>query len=80
MDSEEDLNYESGEEETDDEDFVDIAMEQEPSSTSDARDSEEYHYEVLTADKIVHVMVECIKEVNAVVQVCFGIIVWFKQS
>lgn len=75
MDGEDDLSYdESGEDDMDDEDFVDIAMEPEPSSTSDTRDTEEYPYEVLTADKIVHVMVECIKEVNAVVQVCY---LWF---
>lgn len=71
MESEDELIYESEEEDLDDEDFVDIAMEPEPSATSEHRDTEEYQYEVLTADKIVHVMVECIKEVNAVVQVCY---------
>lgn len=77
MDSEDDLIYEdddSAGEDSNDEDFVDIAMEPEPSSTADSRDHEDFPYEVLTADRIVHVMVECIKEVNAVVQVhksCF---------
>lgn len=74
MDSEDDMIYEddeSHEEEdsNDDDDFVDIAMEPEPSSTSESKDHEDYPFEVLTADRIVHVMVECIKEVNAVVQI-----------
>lgn len=72
MDSEDDLIYEDDEsagEDSNDEDFVDIAMEPEPSTTGDSSDHEDFPYEVLTADRIVHVMVECIKEVNAVVQV-----------
>lgn len=72
MDSEDDFVYEDGEsaeDESNDEDFVDIAMEPEPTTTSDSQDHDEFPYEVLTADRIVHVMVECIKEVNAVVQV-----------
>lgn len=75
MDSEDDMVYEDEDESQEedsneeDEDFVDIAMEPEPSSTNDSKDHEDFPYEVLTADRIVHVMVECIKEVNAVVQV-----------
>jgi len=74
MDSEEDdMIYEEEDEDTEegsnDEDYVDIAMEPEPSTTSEGQDNEQFHYEVLSADKIVHVMVECIREVNAVVQV-----------
>ena len=72
MDSEDDLVYEEDEEsmedESADEDFIDIGMEPEQSS-KDHRDSEEFPYEVLTADMIVHFMVESIKEVNTVVQV-----------
>lgn len=76
MDSENEMVYDEEEDESAEEDsdvdFVDIAMEPEPSTTSEAKELEEYHYEVLTADRIVHVMVECIKEVNAVVQVRNG--------
>ena len=78
MDSEDEMNYDeeeedSQEEDSNDEDFVDIAMEPEPSTASDSRETEDFQYEVLTADKIVHVMVECIKEVNAVVQVTMSV-------
>lgn len=75
MDSEDDMIYEDDDESheedsnEEDEDFVDIAMEPEPSTTSEGKDHEDFPYEVLTADRIVHVMVECIKEVNAVVQI-----------
>ena len=73
MDSDDDLVYEEDEEsmedESADEDFIDIGMEPEPSS-KEHHDQEEFPYEVLTADMIVHFMVESIKEVNTVVQVC----------
>ncbi|XP_052794707.1 E3 ubiquitin-protein ligase arih1l-like [Mya arenaria] len=74
MDSEEDdMIYEEEDEDSaeasNDDDYVDIAMEPEPSTTADSREQEHFPYEVLTADRIVHVMVECIKEVNAVVQI-----------
>ena len=71
MDSDDDFVYEEDEEsmedESADEDFIDIGMEPEPSSKD--HDSEDFPYEVLTADMIVHFMVESIKEVNTVVQV-----------
>lgn len=73
MDSEDELVYdeedeESMENESADEDFIDIGMEPEPSS-KDNHEHEYFPYEVLTADMIVHFMVESIKEVNTVVQV-----------
>ena len=52
----------------DDHDFV--AMEAETSTVRDRIDDDHFQYEVLTADSIVQHMVDCIKEVNAVVQVC----------
>lgn len=71
MDSEDELVYEEDEEsmedESADEEFIDIGMEPEPSK--DHHDNEEFPYEVLTADMIVHFMVESIKEVNTVVQI-----------
>ncbi|WAR00510.1 ARI1-like protein [Mya arenaria] len=78
MDSEEDdMIYEEEDEDSaeasNDDDYVDIAMEPEPSTTADSREQEHFPYEVLTADRIVHVMVECIKEVNAVVQEMTGL-------
>lgn len=69
MESDEDLFQESGSEsDMDDE----LTMEMEPvesSSAQDRHDEEDFQYEVLTADQIVQYMVQCIKEVNSVVQV-----------
>lgn len=53
----------------DDEDELPVDMEHPESSINEARDEDDFTYEVLTADQIVEFMVECIKEVNAVVQV-----------
>ncbi|KAK3604434.1 hypothetical protein CHS0354_013834 [Potamilus streckersoni] len=43
--------------------------EPEPSTAKEQQDAEDFKYEVLTADQIVQFMVDCIKEVNAVVQI-----------
>lgn len=66
-----DYEEQSGDEEIseEDDDFVEMGLEAEPSTTQDKRDAEDFPYEVLPADQIVQFMVECIKEVNAVVQV-----------
>lgn len=69
----------------DDDDFVEMGLEAEPSTTQDKREAEDFAYEVLPADQIVQFMVDCIKEVNAVVQVkCFTLLllfgIWDKQS
>jgi hypothetical protein len=74
MDSDDDfMDYDdqSEDEEVSDEDddFVEMGLEAEPSTTQDKREAEEFAYEVLPADQIVQFMVDCIKEVNAVVQV-----------
>ena len=74
MDSEDDMIYDEEEDSADegsndDDDYIDMEMEPEPSSAKGNQEHEEFPYEVLTADNIVTVMVECIKEVNAVVQV-----------
>ncbi len=75
MDLEEDFLYDgedSGHEiENDDEDFIGMEMEAEPSCTPDKRDVEDYPCEVLTPEQIVQHMVDCIKEVNAIVEVIF---------
>ena len=74
MDSEDELLFEDSgneleEEEEDDDDFVDMGMEPEASSTHPKYEEEDFPYQVLTADEIVKHMVDCIKEVNSVVQV-----------
>lgn len=53
----------------DDEDELPMDMEPPESSTNERREEDDFSYEVLTADQIVEFMVDCIKEVNAVVQV-----------
>ncbi len=66
-----------GGDDVDDDDFgMDIGLGEEPGPSSAAGGSgqdkskeEEYQYEVLTAEQIVEHMVECIKEVNNVVEV-----------
>lgn len=64
----------SEEEDSDDDDnFVDMGLETEPSSTQEKQESEDFPYEIFTADQIVQFMVDCIKEVNAVVQVGFSV-------
>lgn len=55
--------------EDDQDDFVDIGMDPEPTSAKH-KNEEEFPYEVLTTEQIVRHMVDCIKEVNTVVQVC----------
>ena len=52
------------------EDEDELPMEEEPhESTSHERHVEDFTYEFLSADQIVEFMINCIKEVNAVVQV-----------
>ena len=63
-------NEESDMEDDDDDDnFVDIGVDVEPSSAQEKHEVEDFPYEVLTPDYIVQHMVDCIKEVNAVVEV-----------
>ena len=52
-----------------DDDELPMDMEPPEASSSERRDDDDFAYEVLTADQIVEFMVDCIKEVNAVVQV-----------
>lgn len=68
MEFEEDEEYVEESSDNDDE-FVDMGLEPEHSSNQDKQEAEEFPYEVLPADKIVQFMVDCIKDVNAVVQV-----------
>ena len=65
---------------SDDEDELPMDMEPPEASSSERRDDEEFVYEVLPADKIVEFMVDCIKEVNAVVQVSIDVNVHKSQS
>lgn len=70
MDSEEETydDVDSGNESSGDD--VDFAMEVEVSSHREKQtDSEDYPYEVLSTEEIVQHMVDCIKEVNSVVEV-----------
>lgn len=70
MDSEEETfdDVDSGNESSGDD--VDFAMEVELSGHRDKQpDTDEYPYEVLTTEEIVQHMVDCIKEVNSVVEV-----------
>ena len=76
MDSEEEFLYddESENEMEDDDDEFGMEMEDpEPSSTQNKRDVEDFSFEVLTAEQIVHHMVDTIKEVNAIVEVFISI-------
>lgn len=75
MDSEEETydDVDSGNESSGDD--VDFAMEVEVSSHREKQtDSEDYPYEVLSTEEIVQHMVDCIKEVNSVVEVSMKII------
>ena len=70
MESEDDLLYqEESDHEMDDEDDDFVDMDPEAGSTQEKHDVEEFPYEVLTTEQIVQHMVDCIKEVNAVVEV-----------
>lgn len=73
MDSEEETLYDnendSGNESSGSDD-VDFAMEVESSTIRDRQtDTDDYPYEVLSTEEIVQHMVDCIKDVNSVVEV-----------
>lgn len=77
MDDEEDILLDDEEEpdgggssDNDDDELVDLAMEPEPSTTQEKQDAEEFPFEVFKTTEIVQLMVDCIKDVNSVVQVC----------
>ncbi|XP_067120275.1 E3 ubiquitin-protein ligase arih1-like [Centruroides vittatus] len=73
MDSDEDVLYgsDSGNESTGEEDDgLSIGLEPEPATSKDKMDiEEEFVYEVLTTEQIVQHMIDCIREVNTVVQI-----------
>ncbi|KAI0214325.1 E3 ubiquitin-protein ligase ARIH1 [Lamellibrachia satsuma] len=73
MNSEDDMFYNDEdsvhEMDDDDDDFVEMGIEPEPTSTHEKTDVEVFLYEVLTTEQIVQHMVDCIKEVNTVVQI-----------
>ena len=72
MDGDDDYMQDEVETESSQSDDDELPMEMEnaeSASIHDRHDDEEFQYEVLTADQIVQFMVDCIKEVNAVVQV-----------
>ena len=81
MNSEDDMLYddesEHDVEEDDADDFVEMGVETEP-ATRDKYDVNIFPFEVLTAEKIVQHMVDCIKEVNTVVQVRYIYFVYFQ--
>lgn len=77
MDSEEEavsLDIIEDEEEEEEEIGIDDGGESFPTTDrvfkeTDVVDEDDFHFEVITADEIVHHMVDCIKEVNTVAQV-----------
>ena len=71
MDSEEEMNYDESEEDMseDDDDHLNMVMEPEVSSTTFDTQDDTYPHEVLTPEQIVKHMVDCIKEVNTIVEV-----------
>ena len=74
MDSDDDMLYDddSGNDvDEEDDDFVDMGLEPEPSSTTEKHDTDDFQYDILTADEIVQHMVDCIKDVNSVIQVSY---------
>lgn len=62
-------------------DDVDFPMEDEQGNAHKERPSEveDYPYEVLSTEEIVQHMVDCIKEVNTVVEVCLDKF-WFPNN
>ncbi len=76
MDSEDDFLYddddsgqEMEDEDDDDEEFIGMEMEPEANTSREKREAEEFPFEVKTPEQIVQHMVDCIKEVNAIVEV-----------
>ncbi|CAH1797909.1 unnamed protein product [Owenia fusiformis] len=73
MDLDDDILYEddSGNEssENGDDQFMEMNMEPESSSSQKRDEVDDFQFEILTPDKIVSHMVDCIKEVNAVVEI-----------
>lgn len=79
MDSEEELVYDESEEEMsdnaeedDDDDDHMIVMEPEVSSTTYESQDEAYPHQVLKPEDILQHMVECIRDVNTIVEVSFA--------
>lgn len=70
MESEEDCLYEvdSGNESSNDEDDG-FPMEPEPSTAREKMEIEDFPYEVLTTEQILQHMIDCIREVNSVVEI-----------
>lgn len=71
MDSEDEQMYvdDSEEEMSDDDEHITMVMEPEVSSTTHDSQDEDYPFQVLTPEKIVRYMVDCIKDVNTIVEV-----------
>ena len=73
MDSDDDMLYDEEEDESmeggSDDDHMDMVMEPEVSSTTYDTQDEEFPHQVLTPDMIVQHMIDCIKEVNTVVEI-----------
>lgn len=71
MDSDDEQMYmdESDDEDMSDDDELNMVMEPEVSSTTDESRDAEFPHQVLTAADIVQHMVDCIEEVNTIVEV-----------
>lgn len=63
------MNYDSEEEMSEDDVHLNMIMEPQVSSTTSETQDETFPHEVLDPDQIVQHMIDCIKEVNAIVEV-----------
>ena len=79
MMEEEEVDESENDNENIDEEYI-ISMEQEASSLRPKSAEDEYRYEVLSAEDIVHFMTDIIKEVNNVVQVLFFLLLCLIDS
>ena len=69
-DSESDpFEYDDAGSDENEDDFVEMGMEPEASTSEFKREGDDFQYDVMTADQLVQHMVDSIKEVNSVIQV-----------
>lgn len=71
MDSDDDdqMYLDESDEEMSDDDELNMVMEPEVSSTTDEANDDDFPHQVLTAADIVQHMIDCIQEVNTIVEV-----------
>lgn len=69
MDSEDEIGIDSGNVSSDDEDYDFMQVDEIQRSSGTGQESGDYPFEVLTTEEIVQHMLDCIAEVNSVVEV-----------